>query len=141
MNAAELKTLIEADQQALAFADVQSWGDCAERCMSIAPMVRRPVAAADIQYHAALTGVWAKITVARENDATPAEVKGVCITFLDWIKSGRAIDFDMSEVQQMLGGLILSGLVTQEQADALNATANTTETITPAECRFAMTGV
>jgi hypothetical protein len=133
MTTDELKALIESDQTArdhfAAGRDVQ----CAERCSEIAPTVRKPVPADDIQYDAAINGVWATITIARESAETPQQIKGICITFLDWINSGRPIDFDMPQVQQMLGGLVLSGLVTQEQADSLADRANTLQTITADE--------
>jgi hypothetical protein len=133
MTTDELKALIESDQTArdhfAAGRDVQ----CAERCSVLAPTVRKPVPAADIQYDAAINGVWASITIARESAETPQQIKGICITFLDWIKSGRPIDFDMPQVQQMLGGLVLSGLVTQEQANALADRANTPQAITANE--------
>jgi hypothetical protein len=130
MTNAELKTLIESDAEALGHFAASRDQLCAERCSAIAPTIRVPVPAADIQYDASVNGVWAKITIARESAATPDEIKGICITFLDWIKSGRPIDFDMPEVQQMLGGLVLSELVTQEQADALDSQATVPQVIT-----------
>jgi hypothetical protein len=138
MSPDELKTLIESDEQAS-----QYWADrrdaaCAARCSVIAPPVRKPVPAEDIQYDAALNGVWAGITIARESSETPQQIRGICITFLDWIKSGRPIDFDMPEVQQMLGGLVLSGLVTQEQADSLALRADTPQTFTTDDVQQAM---
>ena len=133
MTPAELKTLIESDQQALAHFSAGRDVQCAERCSAIAATIRKPVPAAEIQYDAAINGVWATITIARESAETPPQIKGICITFLDWIKSGRPIDFDMPQVQKMLGGLVLSGLVTQEQADALADRANTPQVITVSE--------
>jgi len=130
MTNAELKTLIESDAEALGHFLASRDQLCAERCSAIAPTIRVPVPAADIQYDASVNGVWAKITIARESADTPDEIKGVCITFLDWIKSGRPIDFDMPEVQQMLGGLVLSELVTQEQADELDSQATVPQVIT-----------
>lgn len=136
----ELKAMIESDRIAsehyAAGRDIQ----CAERCSVIAPQIRVPVSAADIQYHAALNGVWAKITIAREHSETPDLVRGICITFLDWTKSGRPIDFDFIEVKTMLGGLIQSGLVTQEQADELDAMANKRQTFTTDDVQQAMRG-
>ena len=133
MSPDDLRKLIESDQDAAKrFAAGDDTG-CAARCSEIAPTVRAPVPAADIQYDAAINGVWATITIARESAETPQQIKGICITFLDWIKSGRPIDFDMPQVQQMLGGLVQSGLVTQEQADALSDRANAAQTITADE--------
>jgi hypothetical protein len=130
MTTEELKTLIESDEEASAHFAASRDRLCAARCSVIAPTIRVPVSSADIQYSAAINGVWAKITIAREAETTPQEIKGICITFLDWVKSGRPIDFDMPEVQQMLGGLVLSELVTQEQADALDSQATVPQVIT-----------
>jgi hypothetical protein len=116
MTNAELTALIESDAEALGHFLASRDQLCAERCSLIAPTIRVPVPAADIQYDASVNGVWAKITIARESSATPDEVKGICITFLDWVKSGRPIDFDMPEVVGMLAGLVAVGLVTSQQA-------------------------
>lgn len=138
MTPAELKTLIESDQQALAHWNAGRHAACAARCGDIAPAVRRLVTADEIQLHASKNGTWAAITLARESDETPLQIKGVCITFLDWIKSGRAVDFDLPEVQQMVGGLIQSTLVSQEQADQLDAMANESQTFTTDDVQQAM---
>lgn len=123
MNTEQLRTLIESDAEALGHFLASRDQLCAERCSVIAPTIRVPVPAADIQYSAAVNGVWAKITIARESSDTPTEIKGVCITFLDWIKSGRPIDFDMPEVVGMLAGLVAVGLVTEQQATDMDAQA------------------
>lgn len=138
MTPAELKTLIESDQQALTHWNAGRHAACAVRCGDIAPTVRRLVTADEIQLHASRNGTWAKITLAREADDTPVQIKGVCITFLDWIKSGRAVDFDLPEVQQMVGGLIASTLVTQQQADELEAMADHLQTFTTDDVQQAM---
>jgi len=137
---ATLKTLIESDQQALAHWNAGRHAACAARCGDIAPTVRRLVTADEIQLHASKNGTWAAITLARELDETPLQIKGVCITFLDWIKSGRAVDFDLPEVQQMVGGLIQSTLVSQEQADQLDAMADESQTFTTDDVQQAMRG-
>lgn len=140
MTPAELKTLIESDSEALAHWNAGRHAACAARCGDIAATVRRLVTADEIQLHASKNGTWAAITLARESDETPLQIKGVCITFLDWIKSGRAVDFDLPEVQQMVGGLIQSTLVSQEQADQLNAMANESQTFTTDDVQQAMRG-
>ena len=138
MNAQDIKTLIESDAAAAASAAIGADAECASRCSAIAPQVRQPVTAADVQYTASINGVWGTINLARESTQTPDQIKGVCITFLDWIKSGRAIDFDMPQVQSMLGGLIQSGLVTQAQADTLNAQGSVAQVITSDQVSAAM---
>lgn len=133
MTTDELRTLIQSDAEAAAhFAsgrDVQ----CAERCSAVAPTLRQPVDGGLVQKIASMNGVWAKIVLARESAATPDVIKGICITFLDWVRKDWRIDFDLPEVQQMLGGLIQSGLVTQQEVAQLDAAANTAQTITANE--------
>ena len=138
MTPQELKILIDSDATATELAAAGNDTACAVRCSAIAPLVRQLVSAADVQYTASVNGVWAVITIARESSATPDQIKGVCITFLDWIKSGRPIDFDMPQVQQMLGGLIQSGLVTQDQANTLTAQANVLQVISANDVSAAM---
>ena len=133
MNIEQLKTLIESDAEAAAHFAASRDQLCAERCSVIAPAIRVPVPAADIQYDASVNGVWAKITIARESSATPDEIKGICITFLDWIKSGRPIDFDMPEVVGMLAGLVAVGLVTAQQAIDMDAQATVGQTFTASQ--------
>ena len=130
MTTDELKALIESDQTArdhfAAGRDVQ----CAERCTAIAPTIRQPVDGGLVQKIASMNGVWAKIVLARESSETPAPIKGICITFLDWVRKDWRIDFDLPEVQTMLGGLIQSGLVTQQEVAVLDAAADTPQMVT-----------
>jgi len=136
----QLKKLIEADSEASGFAAADQWVECSERCSMVAPMARRLVTAEEVELHAAENGTLAAITIARESAETPNIVKGMCITFLYWLNKGRAIDFDLPKVRQMVGGLIQAQLVTQEQADELAAMADMPQTFTPIECRIAMRG-
>jgi hypothetical protein len=133
MTTDELKALIESDQTArdhfAAGRDVQ----CADRCTAIAPTVRQPVDGGLVQKIASINGVWAKIVLARESSETPAPIKGICITFLDWVRKDWRIDFDLPEVHTMLGGLIQSGLVTEQEVAVLDAAADTPQTITADE--------
>lgn len=130
MTNEELKALIDSDGEASAHFVASRDNLCAVRCSAIAPTIRVPVAAADIQYDASVNGVWAKITIARESAATPDQIKGVCITFLDWIRSGRPIDFDMPEVVGMLAALVTVGLVTSQQASSMDARGTVSQVIT-----------
>jgi hypothetical protein len=130
MNAEELLSLIESDLEAsVMFAHGNDSG-CRDRLLQIAPRIRVPVPASDIQYEAVLSGAWSAITIARESADTPTQIKGACIAFLDWIKSGRPIDFDLPQVQGMLAGLIAAGLVSQATADLMSNLQNAAPTIT-----------
>lgn len=141
MTPAELKTLIESDSVALAHFVASRDQFCAERCVAIAPTIRVPVDGGEIQKIASMNGVWAKITLARESVETPAQIKGICITFLDWVSKGWRIDFDLPEVQVMLGGLVQSGLVTALEVAELDAAANQTQTVTALEVEFVRTRI
>jgi hypothetical protein len=134
----ELRSLIESDPEASAHYAAGRHAACAERCRVIAPAIRQPVDGGQIQKIASMNGVWAKITLARESAETPAQIKGICITFLDWVRKDWRIDFDFPEVQQMLGGLIQSGLVTEQEVSVLDSAANTPQTFTTDDIQRAM---
>lgn len=125
-----LQELIESDSQASALFAAGNDSGCAARLVEIAHKIRKPVPAADIQYYAAISGAWAAIKIARESAETPNQIKAACITFIDWVQSGRPIDFDLPVVQQMLGGLVLAGLVTQELADQMDELQDVPQAIT-----------
>jgi hypothetical protein len=133
MTTDELKALIDGDEIASGHFAAGRDLQCAERCSEIAPTVRTPVDGGVIQKIASMNGVWAKITLARESTETPAPIKGICITFLDWVRKDWRIDFDLPQVQQMLGGLLESGLVTQQEVAELDAAANAQQAITANE--------
>jgi hypothetical protein len=140
MNPSELKTLIESDSEALAHWNAGRHAACAARCSVIAPVIRQPVDGGLIQKIASMNGVWAKITLARESAETPDQIKGICITFLDWVRKDWRIDFDLPEVEAMLGGLLQSGLVTAEEVAALYAAANVPQVFTTDDVQEAMKG-
>jgi hypothetical protein len=140
MNPSELKTLIESDSEALAHWNAGRHAACAARCSVIAPVIRQPVDGGLIQKIASMNGVWAKITLARESAETPDQIKGICITFLDWVRKDWRIDFDLPEVEAMLGGLLQSGLVTAEEVAALDAAANVPQVFTTDDVQEAMKG-
>jgi hypothetical protein len=135
---AQLKTLIESDSEALAHWNAGRHAMCAARCGEIAPTLRQPVDGGLVQKIASMNGVWAKIVLARESSETPDQIKGICITFLDWVRKDWRIDFDLPEVQAMLGGLIQSGLVTTAEVAVLDAAANVPQTFTTDDIQQAM---
>jgi len=138
MTPSQLKTLIQSDQTALNYYNAGQHAQCAARCGEIAPKVRVPVAADVIQRASSLSGSWAKIVLARESASTPADIKGVCVTFLDWIDKGRTIDFDLPQVKAMLAALVAASLVTQTEADALDAAASVSQQFSTDDVQTAM---
>ena len=141
MTPAELKTLIESDATAAAAATAEDWVACAAQCGIIAPTIRVPVPSSDVRREASLNSVWATMVLAaREGSAAPDQIKGICITFIDWVDHSPTLDFDLPQVQAMAGGLVLAGICTQAQYDALSALGNQSQSFTALDCRVAMRG-
>ena len=80
-----------------------------------------------IKQHAVLNSYW-PVVKAGQLDADTAKA-GLCMTIIDWIEDTRisTTDFSLPQVQSMIAGLVSYGLITQAQADELNAMA--TETV------------
>jgi hypothetical protein len=139
MTPQQLKTLIQSDPIAAELLLAGEDQKCAEQINVIAPPKRELVAAADLQYFAAIHGIWARLRLAIESGTTPDLIKGVCITFVDWVDAGRPIDLDHPQVATMLGALVQSGLVTAEQQTGLMALANRPQLVTALEIEFVRT--
>jgi hypothetical protein len=139
MTPQEIKTVIAGDTIATQLFAAAEDQRCAERVNAIAPLKRDLVPAADLQYFAAINGIWAKLRLAIESTSTPDLIKGVCITFVDWVDAGRPIDLDHPQVATMLGALVQSGLVTVEQQTGLMALANRPQSVTAIEIEYVRT--
>lgn len=89
---------------------------------------RVPVACIDIKKHALENGYWPNLVMARRDVNTPAQVLVPIISALDWIddpgNKTATLDFDNPKVVEMLAGLVATGMMTQVQADNLNALAD-----------------
>ena len=141
MTPEELKALIESDATAAAAATAEDWVACAAQCGIIAPTIRVPVPSLDVRREASLSGVWATMVLAsRESSAATDEVKGICVTFIDWIDHSSTLDFDLPQVQAMAAGLVAAGICTQAQYDDLSALGDQSQTFSALECRVAMRG-
>lgn len=120
MNQEELRKLIASDKQATELFEAGVDNACAERCTEIAPTLWVPVPCGEVKKQAALSGAWAKIKMAsRETSLAPDQVKGVCITFVDWIDFAETIDFQLPEVQGMAQVLIGAKLITKPEYEKL----------------------
>ena len=80
------------------------------------------------------------VLASRESSAATDEVKGICVTFIDWIDHSSTLDFDLPQVQAMAAGLVAAGICTQAQYDDLSALGDQSQTFTALECRVAMRG-
>lgn len=92
--------------------------------------VRRLVETWRVKQYAIEQGVWAKLKLAKDSSLAPDELKGLCISILDWIDDSagkiQTVDMDLPSVQYMLGGLVQASLATQEQVAAILAMASAT---------------
>lgn len=141
MTPQELKAFILADSDASAlFADAQDQL-CADRVNAIAPAVRALVDAADLQHYASLNGIWAKVRLAESDMDTPDSIKGVCVTFVDWVQAGKPIDLDLPQVGAMLDALVAATLVTSDQKVEILALGNKPQVVTALEVEFARTRI
>lgn len=131
MTNAELKALVESDAEAKTLFDNGIDNACAERCSAIAPHITVPVSTSDVRRTAAISGALAKIKMASwESSSAPPEIKGVCLTFLDWLDHAESFDFTLAEVQAMAAALIAANIVTQQQFAALTALSQKPQTFT-----------
>jgi hypothetical protein len=89
--------------------------------------VRRPVPTWAIRQAAIEGGYWVSLLDARESST--AAVRSLAISVLAWIddQSGtiQTVDLDRPAVVAMRAALVQAGIVTQAQADALSALADT----------------
>ena len=75
---------------------------------------------AEIKRQAIMNAIWPGI-IAGQRDANPKKA-GLCIGVISWLDDTRMprTDMDLPAVQQMLAGLVAFGLMTQEQATAID---------------------
>lgn len=143
MIPAELKTLIESDSEANAAATANRWRDCALRASEIAPALLRESLLTELSIlrlsddPAAAEAVLQQIEAVSQGNPVVARV-------LKWMQPGAAgLNFGDARVRAMLTMPINQGGcgLTIEQASPLLEAAEYQPEFTPAECRFAMTGV
>ena len=83
-----------------------------------------------VKQYAIENGIWATLKLARENTELPNELRGLCISIIDWVDDSagkiQTVDMDLPSVQYMLGGLVTATLATQEQVNAILAMGSVT---------------
>lgn len=140
MTPTEIKTLILSDAVALSLFTASDDFECAQRITAIAPKTRGPISASELQYYAAINGIWAKIRLAAMGN-TADSVKGVCLTIIDWVSAGKAIDVDLPPVKDMLTALVEWSIVDQTQYGEILSLANQAQTITALEVEYVRTRI
>jgi len=92
--------------------------------------VRRLVETWRVKQYAIENGIWATLKLVRENVALSSDVRGLCISIIDWVDDSagkiQTVDMDLPSVQYMLGGLVTATLATQEQVNAILAMGSVT---------------
>jgi hypothetical protein len=92
--------------------------------------VRRLVETWRVKQYAIEQGIWATLKLARENTELPNELRGLCISILDWVDDSagkiQTVDMDLPSVQYMLQSLVAVPLATQEQVNAILAMGSVT---------------
>ena len=99
----------------------------ADRVNAKRVVVRRPVPTWRVRQEAIEQGYWPNLVEAQSS--TTAAVRRLAVSILAWVAdtSGtiQTIDMDRAATVQMRAGAVAAGLLTQAQADALAALANT----------------
>ncbi len=111
MTNEELLQLIDSDPEAKGYADIGNDAACALRVSAIAPKVRRPVPALDLQYVAMRRGIWGDMKVKANDSQVAGSIRALCHMFIDQVMTGRSIDFELPEVSGMLQQLVAVGVV------------------------------
>ena len=138
MTNAELYTLIQSDPDAKYRAEIGDDSGCAERCSVIAPVVRRPVAAATLRKELAKLGKWGGLQRVANNFESPDPPYQQARTIIDLITAGDAIDLDEPAIAAGTPQLIQHNLLTLSDVAVISALANTPQTISPAQVSDAM---
>lgn len=138
MTPEELLDLIDGDAIATERAGVGDDSGCASRCVAIAPLVRQPVPAADLQYEAMLGLSWGAMKVTASQADVPIQIRALCHQFIDQVQSGRPIDFALPQVEQMLAAMVAAQIVSQSTADAILAKSWAPQAITANDVSAAM---
>jgi hypothetical protein len=138
MTEAELYTLIQSDPDAKHRAEIGDDSGCAERCSVIAPVVRKPVAAAALRKELAKLGKWGGLQRVANNFESPDPPYQQARTIIDLITAGDAIDLDEPAIAAGTPQLIQHNLLTLTDVVVISALANTQQVISPAQVSDAM---
>lgn len=90
--------------------------------------IARVVPTWEVKKQAIEQGYWAAIVMASEVANSNQQVRGLAISALAWLDDPKIenIDFSLESTQQLVGGLVLTTLITQQQGEALIALGSET---------------
>lgn len=140
MTPVELKNLIKSDAQALQFAQAGNDEACAARCSEIAPQTRATTMLTERGLYDRLGALVAE-TILQKLDAfakTADQMAPMVRRVLVWLQpvNGGA-DVGAAELLVMVGALKLKGVLTVDEAMAIDALSLVPQTVTAAEVAIA----
>ena len=138
MTDQELYALIQGDDDARQKAFIGDDSGCAERCSIIAPTVRQPVEAAELRKLLMKRGRWSELRRIANNIESTDPPFSQAMSLVDTIQAG--VPVDLSDPDLIAGGAVLiqHNLLSMDDVTAINALANTPQTISPAQVSEAM---
>jgi hypothetical protein len=86
---------------------------------------RQPVDCGELQDECMALGVWAKLEAAAETGKADPPAS-LARTMMQRLNTGRPLDLDTPAVQTMTANMISFGLMTQDEADQMDALADVT---------------
>lgn len=136
MTPAELKTLIESDAEATALANAGNDEACAVRCGVIAPQLRVETVLTERGLYQKLGATVAETILQKLEGfaATQDPMAAVVKRFLKWLEplNGGA-DWGQPEALQMCHALMLGGLLTEAECNAIGSLSLASQTFTAAQ--------
>ena len=136
MTPAELKTLIESDAEATAFADAGNDEACAARCGAIAPTVRVSKMLTERGLYAELGPTMAETVLQKlEGYAAAGQPYSALVNrFLGWLEpTNGGVDFGLQSTLDMAGLLTQGGLLSAEEYTAINGLSLASQKFTAAQ--------
>ena len=143
MSPAELKALVQSDAEATALANAGNDEACAVRCGVIAPKVRIETVLTERGLYDRLGAMLAETILQKlEGFAASQEpMAPVVKRFLKWLQPANGgADFGSPQALEMCHMLMLGGLLTQDECDAIHALSLVSQTFTAAQIAIAWRG-
>ena len=136
MTPSELKSLIESDAEATALANAGNDEACAVRCGVIAPQLRVETVLTERGLYQKLGATVAETILQKLEGfaATQDPMAAVVSRFLRWLEpvNGGA-DWGQPEALQMCQALMLGGLLTEAECDAIDSLSLASQTFNAAQ--------
>jgi hypothetical protein len=104
--------------------------EAAEKVNKKSVLIRNEVSTSVLKRWLIESGLWSAIRMAGIDQQSPREIRGVCLSIIDWVddSSGKvqSVDLDRQSVVSMIDAIVDFGLATQSQASEFMALGNST---------------